>query len=146
MAELFVVIGGIASVAQLLGYILRTSRAVNRFCDEVQDAPFKLRRIEEKLCLLQKAVEEIREYLRGFGDDVILPPDLRYVLAESIRRINKDMKDAATVSRGHSLPLSGSLRKRFNWALMERRNTEKLMSRLDESEGTLDRVIQLVNL
>jgi hypothetical protein len=146
MAELLAIVGGIASFAQLLGYVIQTSEAVAKFCDDFQDAPSRVHRTKEELCLLRKTLEGIQSYLQVYDDTIIFPPDLKQVLMESIRRISTDIKDLQNETERNDLVLQGSLRKRLRWTLIERRKTEKLLSRFEESESTLDRVIQLVNL
>ena len=146
MAEVLVVVAGTASFAQLLGQIIQTSEAVHHIYTAVKDAPAKIRRIKDKLSLLRRGLEEIQQYLQSFEDNVVLPIDLREAIAESIRRINGDIQEVQNAFQTHGSAVRMSLRERLKWALGDQRKVDKLLSRLDFSEDTLDRMIQLVNL
>ncbi|OKP08314.1 hypothetical protein PENSUB_5681 [Penicillium subrubescens] len=49
MAELLTVVRGIASFAQILGLVIKSTEVIVSFCSAVYNAPIELRRIKEKL-------------------------------------------------------------------------------------------------
>ena len=143
MAELCVVVGGLASFAQLLAYVFQVSNTINAFCDACKDGPAEVARINQKLNVLRKGLGEIQQYLQTFGDVGILPPDLMQTIFEAMRGVENDIKEIQKASRA---TLRDSSCERLKWALRDRGKMKKLLDRLESSEGTLDRVIQLVNL
>lgn len=140
------IVGGVASFAQLLGHVIRISDTIAQFCDQIKDAPGNIARINDKLSILRRGLEEIQCFLQDFDDGVILPPDLRQVLIQATSGIDSDIKDIRKACRVTSSAVQISFGERFRWALRQKGKMDKLLRRLELSEGNLDRAIQLINL
>jgi hypothetical protein len=146
MAEALAAVGALASSAQILSYIFQAAEAVAKFCDTVRDAPSNLRRIRDKLRTLHEAVVGVCNYLQAFDDDLVLPLDLRAILVDAIGHLKDDLDKIQARLETLNLKLGSSTGRRLKWAAIDCRTVDKLLARLKESECTLDRVIQLVNL
>lgn len=148
MADPLTIVGGIASFAQLLSLVVKTTEVVFTFCHSVRDAPKELKRIHEKLTCLNLALKNIEAQLTEVYEFEILPPDLCYVLHNSIDSVRKEVItlyskfDIALDSESPSNPL----RVRLKWALLERHLVSDTVDRLRDSEGTLTCALQLLNV
>jgi hypothetical protein len=146
MAELFAIVGGIASFAQILDCIIQTSGAITTFCKEVKSAPIRLERIKDKLDALYLNLEDLKNYLGTFEDNVVLPADLSHTLVSAITRVREDVYAVEQECAFPSSTESHSMRRRLKWALIERHKIDVHLSQLDSSEAILNNAIQLTNL
>ena len=146
MAELLLVVGGVASFAQLISYIAHISGAISRFHEAVKDAPEHISRIQQKLHTLQTGLQASQHDLLSVNDATILPVDLRALLVDCIRQIHDDIRDLEKASQIGNSAARILFRKRFKWTLVERRKIDIIFGRLQSAEENLERVIQLINL
>jgi hypothetical protein len=56
MAE---IVASIASVAQIVDLLVKTTRCITDFCREVSDAPRVFQRVQENLTLLQQLLKDV---------------------------------------------------------------------------------------
>jgi hypothetical protein len=124
----------------------RASGAITKFCEEVKCAPTRLERIKDKLDTLYRNLEDIKNYLGAFEDNVVLPADLSCTLVSAITRVREDVNAVEQKCAFPSSTESHSMRRRLKWALVERHKLDMLLSRLESLEAILDSVIQLTNL
>ncbi|KAI9891583.1 MAG: hypothetical protein M1814_002517 [Vezdaea aestivalis] len=146
MAEALVAVSGVASIAQLVVYLVKTIKAVTEFYNTVHNAPAQVRRIEEQLGMLNTVVDDIRTYQKLFDDDIILPPNLRQKLFESIKRINDTMHRIQSNLKLYELTSKKNLRGRMKWAAKEKRRIEPEEHELEHCGEILDSIIQLITL
>lgn len=146
MTDPLTVVGGIASFAQVLGCVIKTTQVIFNICHAVQDAPDELRRINETLLAFKLALESTQIQVGGFYDDELLPPDLRYIMQNTITSIHKDV--TVLKQKCHDCAKSNSVtkRERLKWAILEKRVVGNLLERLKSSESSLTCVLQLINM
>jgi hypothetical protein len=146
MAEILTVVGGVASFAQALGLVFKTTGVIISFCSAVNDAPIELRRLKEKLLSLQVSLESTRAQLDEINEDDLLPPDMCYILHNAVRPIYEEVT-ALHKRCGKSLngePLGHG--KRLKWVFVERHLVSGMTERLRDSERTLTCILQLLNV
>ncbi|OQE25335.1 hypothetical protein PENSTE_c006G09536 [Penicillium steckii] len=146
MADPLTIVGGIASFAQVLGGVVKTTQAIYNVCHAVQDAPDELRRINETLLALKLALESTQTQVGGFDDDELLPPDLRCIMQTNITSIHDDVIALKQKCHDYASPSSITKRERLKWAVLERRVVGNLLERLKGSESSLTCVLQLINM
>lgn len=147
MAESLIAIGGIASVTQLLVYIIHTTETVNKFCENIRDAPEQLQRTNDRLSMLRNVIQELHTYQQFFDDNLIIPPGLRQALFEAVKQTD------FTVTRIQSMPVlqaaaasRKSLAWRVKWAARTRHKLESSLSHLEHCESLLGNALELINL
>lgn len=92
------IIAGVAvatSFTQLLAHVLRTSKTLVVFYQDLKDAPSHLKQVKQRLLLLLCILEVYEAHLREIEDDRLLPPNLRMLLQIVSQRLDNE---AATTS------------------------------------------------
>jgi hypothetical protein len=146
MADPFTVIGGIASIAQILGCIIQTAEAIKGFCDDVQDAPAELQRIKNKLIILKGTLAHFQQYLDVFDDDIVVPPEVRETLILATLEVQRNVEALQEACKHPDTPGTISVRRKLKWAFIDRHVVDKLLLRLQSSENTLNCVGQLLHM
>jgi chromosome segregation ATPase len=146
MAEVLVAISAIASITQLVVYIVKTTKAVTKFHSTIQNAPAQIRRIEEKLGTLKNVVEETQTYQQLFDDDLVLPLDLRQALFETVKRTNETVTRIQSRLELDEKSSRESLRGKMKWAAKAKHKTEQELHQLEHCEEQLGNIIQLITL
>lgn len=75
MAECLAVPGGIASFVQILDAVIKLVGVFSTFCRDMKDAPSEVKRIRDKLLLLQTSLESSQQCFADVDGDILLPPD-----------------------------------------------------------------------
>lgn len=139
-----------ASISQLITYTLQASRAVNTLYKNFQDAPSELRRIEEKLLLLQHSLEFFGRYLAGVNDAEVFPPDLQVLLSSALSS-SALIKVADTVTRMQNEYFMNGQRRlrrkrdRIKFAISDRDVLNGFLVQLRDAETTLILITLLFN-
>ncbi len=146
MTEVLAITGGVAAFAQILDYTLKASGVLINICHEVKDAPCALRRIRDRLNLLKATLETFQRFLAQGDVDAMLERELRQLLENSIRPVYDCTEHLDQILQNHVGSGTVKKRNRIEWAFFIRRMAQKSLEELIDSENTLSRVIQILNL
>lgn len=146
MAEVVVVVSGIVSIAQLAVYVVKTIKAVTNFRNAIKNAPTSIQKIEKKLGTLKDVVEKGQTYQELFHDDIILPPDLRQVFFEAVKKTNEIVVRIQTKLELVRSSSKETIKGKIVGATTAKRQVECGLQELKHSEELLDNVIQLISL
>ncbi|KAF2494395.1 ankyrin [Lophium mytilinum] len=144
MAEVVAVTGGIASIAQILVYTVKTVKVITDFCDDLRDAPTEFSRIKYRIILLQSILSSIHDALNASVDDGLLPPQLRRITLDAIRSVYDSIINLQRKCLISEMTNEKTLKNRFKWVMLESRSAEKLLTQLRDAEGTLSTSMQLL--
>ena len=142
MAEL-AVIGGVASLAQILILVADSIETFTVLYRDFQDAPCELLRVQTRLRLLKKNLEDFQTFLLDFPDDVVLPPDLRQLIWEALSQVQSDLIAIRGICNFKS---PQTFRVRLRWASFGKKSMSKMAQHLRKSEETLSTIIQYLTL
>lgn len=146
MAEVVAVVGTVASFAQLIGTVIKTVETLARIYGNLRDGPEELRRIAERLLILQAILKSIREFLNDLPEEVGLPADLRQALTTAVEIVQTDLVRLRSLNDGNGTGDTNSFCQRLKFTLIERHAFEKACQYLRDSESTLSCVLQLLTL
>lgn len=147
MAECLAVPGGIASFVQILDAVIKLVGVFSTFCRDMKDAPSEVKRIRDKLLLLQTSLESSQQCFADVDGDILLPPDLGLVLKNGILSVQTTIKELQhTFQRAMSANSMESIRRRLRWALLDRHAMDRALEHLRDSEETLTCSLQLLTL
>jgi hypothetical protein len=148
MADPLTIIGGVASVTQIIGVIASTIGGISALCDHFEDAPVEFMRMRQILYLTRCTIDSLKEYLFNHPDNDVIPLELRAVCYDCIRLVAEDIDNI----RKH-VPVSspnvhypGSIKSRLKWATLQRKTAQQSLDRLKQSETMLLLVMQHLNL
>jgi hypothetical protein len=146
MSDPLTVIGAVASVSQILILLCQTSTRLKKFCEAVSNAPIELSQLNEKLLLFRGILKELSDSFDEYGDDAVLPVDLRNLTQSFIVKIQETVQLAQLGCHVASTSDFNRVRKRVLWALRDKPGQKKLLAQLKESEQSLTLIIQYVTL
>jgi len=146
MAEALVGVGAAASLLQLLGNIVRLSKAMTGFAQDFSEAPSEVHRIQENLRLLTCILTNLSSNLGGVHDDDLLPPDLRVLVQNAAEKVENGIAHIEANCGPRYQSRHKGLRKRFRFATIDANAMRKLRTRLGEAEMTLSHIINIIAL
>ncbi|KAH6892431.1 ankyrin repeat-containing domain protein [Thelonectria olida] len=143
MAEIIAVVGGIASVSQVLVHLAQVTKEIVDFCNNVAEAPRILLQIQDKLRFLQQVLKQLRSFVVDCNDSDILTPETRGLLLDATFRVQDTLSKAQQKGQTVANHDIRKTRKRLAWVLKDQRTLKKLLEDLDEADCILQLVIQL---
>ncbi|RDK39596.1 ankyrin [Aspergillus phoenicis ATCC 13157] len=146
MAEALSVVGGIASISQIVSYVISTTKTIIEFCRDVQDAPKELFHLQAKLSLLGTALRCLNDQLLYAADGNILPLELQTLLQITLKQIDDDVSALQKVCDKYEKSQLRPIRRRVSWALLERKTVESLLQNLRDSEASVNCALNILNL
>lgn len=146
MADPLTIVGGVASLAQILDFTVKAGSALRRLGQDIRDAPLDVERLEHKLSVLQTSIEITTKVTDDMSEDDIFPPDLKCLLLRVLEELERDIEALALFTTKFNLRSTLSIRSRIRWGLIEKSTVERLRKRLQETESSLSGVVQLLTL
>lgn len=136
----------VASVSQLLVYLLQTTQALAIFYHDMECATSEIRRMQQKLLMLHSGVKFFKSSLTDVEDEAFLPLELRILLNSALQKVYNTMiemqeKCLKKIEKAPSRTIS-----RFRFAWCDRINSVKLLEQLQEAETDLIWFTQLLNM
>lgn len=144
MAEVIAVVGGLASVSQVLVYFTQITRYSISFYNDFTQAPRVLEQIEEKLHILQQTIEQLRSY--AAGDEDVLPTEMKELLLRSVNRVQSSLNKAKLKCEPFTAGNIKKKKKRVTWVLRDEPALNKLLQDLNDSDHVLNMVMQLLTM
>ena len=148
MADPLTILGGIASISQLISAIIGTAESISVICDNFEDAPAELCRMKQILEIIKCSILDLKTQFSDQSDDIIIPAELRQVFLKTISLVEEDMytlRKEIGIDTVYPREIN-TFRSRLRWAVMQRKPTQKKLERLKESENMLLLVLQHLNL
>jgi hypothetical protein len=148
MADPLTVLGGVASIAQIISCVVGTVESISAICHHLEDAPAEFYRMKQVLEIIQCSTLELKTCFSEESDDLVIPVELRRIFFNSINLVGQDV---SILRKQIDLVLTDtrnirSVRGRLRWALVQRRATQKSLECLKESENIFSLVLQHLNL
>ncbi|KAI0377677.1 ankyrin repeat-containing domain protein [Hypomontagnella monticulosa] len=146
MADVLTVVGGVASISQIIISLAHTSQCVITFCKDVSQAPNILREINQKLSFLREILEHVQSCLI-FGNDVdVISSDTGQMLGRAILHVQLNLREAQLKCQKVTDSDIRKARNRIKWVLKDRAVLKKLLEELSASDRILQNVIQIIIL
>lgn len=70
-------IGATASIAQLATYVLKTTKALVLFSQEVDNVPSELEQVRHRLLLLAQILDTFQNWLDDCDEEILMPAEVR---------------------------------------------------------------------
>ena len=159
MAEaVLLVVGGVASVAQIIEVLVKTSNGIADFCREVSNAPRVIQRVKGNLKLLQQLLEDVQTCTNELESESVLPPETRRLMQSTAEQMLETLKDAQLVFQKSTSSSSDTQNKdsrsskssgagnRIIWALRDKPALKRVQAEIEEFDRLLSLVIQFANM
>jgi hypothetical protein len=146
LGEALAGVAAVASVSQLLAYVLQMSQTLATFYNEMENAPSEIIRVQQKLAMLHSGLTFFKASLTNFADEALLPLELRTLLDSALRKVYNtiiEMQQKCLKQVGKEPHGFGA---RFRFAWHGRASTAKLLHQLQEAEMDLLWFTQLLNM
>ena len=135
-----------ASFTQLLAHVLKTSKTLFVFYQDLKDAPSHLKHVQQRLLLLLCILEVYEAHLREIEDDRLLPPNLRMLLQIVLQRLDNDIFEMNQRFFNDGQKRSRSLKIKFMLMFTDHEVIAKLTERLRDAERDLVLLTGLLNM
>lgn len=146
MAEVIAVVGGIASVSQVLLYLAQVTTRAVRFYSSFTEAPRVLGQIQEKLHILTQITGQLQSYTTECNDGDLLPLETKELLLQIVKRVQASLDKAKLKCE---VVASGNIKrkvKRVAWVIRDEPALNKLLQDLYDSDQILHMVMQLLTM
>lgn len=146
--EALAVVGGIASTAQLLEVILKTSSTLIKLIEDVQYVPEEFRRLQLTLRSMQAKLQVLGTLLATLPVETDLPPSLWQDFRDCLVEVQKDFETVVngTKSYGSGSHRISSLREKFRYRIFDQKALVKSVKHLMASEENLQRIQNSIHL
>lgn len=148
MAEVLAIVGGVASIAQILTITISASHEIRQFILDVHEAPQEISRLHEQLNTLHAVLDSTAKVVNGADEDELFPKHLRALLLQALVQVQRDAKKLSDLQSRfeiNKVKPGISVRARLRWSL-DRSTTRKLCKQLRETEQNLIFVLNLLTL
>jgi hypothetical protein len=139
------IIGGIASLAQILDITVKATDRLSQFIRDVRDAPSEIMRLQGKVLVLQSSLQATVDFAHGV-DEELFPQELKALLLEALFQVQRDIAALSSLHRDLTKKTTGSLRRKLLWGFVDRACAQRLQEHVRETEETLANVLQLLTL
>jgi DNA repair ATPase RecN len=146
LGEVLAGVAAVASVSQLLVYVLQMSQTLATFYNEMENAPSEINRVQQRLAMLHSGLAFFKASLTDLTDEAILPLELKTLLESALRKVYNiiiEMQQKCLKKVDKEPHRFGS---RFRFAWRDHASTVKLLNQLQEAEMDLLWFTQLLNM
>jgi predicted lipoprotein len=146
MAEGLAIVGGIASISQILELTIKSAKRLRKLSQDVKDAPLEIKRLQNKLSALQIVLQGVTKLIENVDEDTIFPPEQRSMLEDVVKQVQEDVEELEALRVKVVARAPDSLRGRLSWGVKDKAAAERLCARLRETEQCLSTVLQALDL
>jgi hypothetical protein len=146
LGEVLAGVAAVASVSQLLAYLLQTSQVLATFYYNMEGAPSEILRIQQKLSMLHSSLKFFKLSLIDLEDEAFLPVDLKSLLESALQKVYNTMieLEQKCLKKVEKEPHRFKSRIRFAWC--DRTSSAKVLGQFQEAENDLIWITQLLNM
>lgn len=146
LGEALAGVAAVASVSQLLAYLMQISQVLATFYQDMEDAPSEIKRIHQKLLMLHGGLKFFKISLKDVDDEALLPLELRTLLESALQKVYNTIIEMQQKCLKKLEKEPHKLSSRFRFAWKDRANSVKLLTQLQEAETDLLWLTQLLNM
>ncbi len=147
MTDPLTILGGLATLSQILVYLAQTTKAIVDFRNDVAEAPVILFQIQEKLSILHQVLSQLHSgLLPNMDNHHILAPETMATLRISAGRVQDALGKARAVCQRVADGDIKKARRRIIWVLKDRPALKKLLDDLEDCDRVLQLLIQFATL
>jgi hypothetical protein len=135
-----------ASFSQLVAYLVKTSFALTKFCQDIKNAPTEIVRVKHKVLLLHHEFDILRTIIQDIQDDEILSADIRIPLQIVLSEVDEIVYSMKKRCLENHQKESVSLKVRLRFVAKDRSMMAESLAQLQEAENQLGFLAQLLHM
>ncbi|KAK4168398.1 hypothetical protein QBC43DRAFT_117489 [Cladorrhinum sp. PSN259] len=136
-------VGAVASVSQLLGLCVKAGKEATWFYESYTDAPDEIRRLRERITMLQYFLQQIDDFGSRFTPEQmeqVLPSMHRSIIVATLKNALSDLGSLKVIQGG-----SNRRRVRLRWAAVERSKAERTLRVTNDIDRNLTTCLAFAN-